>query len=198
MKRKIIHSVSLLLIALTLAFNLLPQKQTVSAQNPQQQNITVDKAKVLEARFLNMLNHSFVYNDAIFFEEDIVNNSILALLNLRDSEDDAYIKQDYVSNYIFNMYGVENIDYSLINKDFDQKEGFVYIIPRGYSVFKHKIISVSENEDGSYTVKTKVTISAHDSDEITEECTTLFVKNESSKFGYNIISSVIETEKTSI
>ena len=32
-----------------------------------------------------------------------------------------------------------------------KKDGYVYIIARGYSKFNHKIIGVTENEDGTIT-----------------------------------------------
>ena len=48
-----------------------------------------------------------------------------------------------------------------------------------------------QNEDGSYTVVTDVEISSHDSDAEIAKATTLFVKNENSAFGFNIISSDI-------
>ncbi len=199
MKKNIILSVCLILSLLTLTIAFLPNNQTVSATKPTvTENTSFDKSKVLETRFLNMLNHNFVYNDAFYNEEDIVNNSVLALLNLRDSENNSYIKVSYISNYIFNMFGIEDINYSKINTKFDQKQGFVYIIPRGYTVFKHKMISVKENEDGSYTVKTEVTISSHDSEEYKDICETLIVKNGKSQFGYNIVSSTIGSQKNKI
>ena len=149
------------------------------------------KNKALEKRFLNMLNHSFVYDSDIEEVEEIVNCSVAALLDMRDSEDDSFISESVVSDFVFNMYGVEIEDYSLINSEFPQKEGYVYILPRGYSVYNHELVSVSVNEDGSYTVKTKVTVDSHDCDAESFACTTLFVANPQSQFGYNIISSSI-------
>lgn len=147
--------------------------------------------KTIEKRFLNMLNHSFVYDEDIEDVEEIVNCSVAALLDMRDSEDDSFISESVVSDFVFNMYGVEIDDFSLINSELPQKEGYVYILPRGYSVYSHELVSVSVNEDGSYTVKTKVTVDSHDCDAESFACTTLFVANPQSQFGYNIISSSI-------
>ena len=196
MKKNFIISLCLVLVISALSLVILPEKQVVSAQ--QTESVSVDKAKVLEARFLNMLNHSFVYNDAFLTIEDIVNCSMPALLELRDAEDESFIAQNYVSEYVYDMYGIEDIDYNTINTQFEQKADYVYIIPRGFTVFKHTILSVKENQDGSYTVKTKVTADAHDAEEITDICTSLIVPNKNSKFGYNIISSVINFEEASI
>ncbi len=157
-----------------------------------------DYREVYEARFLNMLNHNYVYNEAFNSVEAIVNDSMPALINLRESEDSSFIAERYVSDYIFNMYGITVDDYSKINSDFDREDGFVYIIPRGYSTYVHKIASVTENEDGSFTVKTNVTISSHDSGEYTEECETLFVRNEKSQFGFVIIYSFIESSQNTL
>ena len=170
-------------------------EQGVSAQNDIVTVANVSKQdeglKVLEARFLNMLNHNFVYGEDFDSLDAIVNNSVIALLDLRDSEDESYIAQNFVADYVFNMYGIEIEDFSLVNAHLPQKEGYVYILPRGYSVYTHKMASVSVNEDGSYTVVTKVTSHSHDGTRETEFCKTLFVQNSASQFGYSIISSDI-------
>ncbi|MBR4123160.1 MAG: hypothetical protein IKT93_01930 [Clostridia bacterium] len=196
MKKKFIISLCITLVISCLSVVIIPKNQVVSAQEAK--TVSFDESKVLETRFLNMLNHNFVYNDAFFTVEDIVNCSMPALLELRDTEDDSFIAQNYVSDYVYDMYGIEDIDYAVINTQFEQKTDFVYIIPRGFTVFKHTILSVTENEDGSFTVKTKVIADAHDSEEITDICTSLIVPNENSRFGYNIISSVIDFEEFSI
>lgn len=196
MKKNFIMACGIALAIFVLSLVILPEKQVVSAE--QTKFASTDEAKVLEARFLNMLNHNFVYNDAFYSVEDIVNCSMPAVLELRDTEDDSFIAQNYVSDYVYDMFGIEDIDYSAINTQFEQKADYVYIIPRGFTVFKHTSLSVTENEDGSYTVKTKITADAHDSEEITDICTSLIVPNKNSKFGFNIISSVINFEESLI
>jgi hypothetical protein len=133
-----------------------------------------------------MLNHNFVYNEAFETTDGVVNNSVIALLEFAE---DGYIAENYVSDYILNMYGIEGIDYSQINPEFDYIEGYVFVLPMGYSSYTHEIKSVTLNEDGSYTVKTLVKISSHDSGAYFEECESLFVKNEASQFGFSIIYS---------
>lgn len=150
---------------------------------------TPSKAKVLESRLLNILNHNFVYNEDFNSVDSIVNESMIALLDMKESEDSSYIEQSIVKDYIFNMYGIEIENFEEINKEFPQKDGYLYIIPRGYSLYEHDMISVTENEDGSYTAKTSVTISTHDGCVLTEQCETLFVVNEKSDFGFSIIYS---------
>lgn len=153
--------------------------------------------KVLNTRFLNMLNRNFVYGDAFDTVEDVVNYSMPALLELRDSEDASYINMGIVSGFVYDMYGIE-VDFSLINQDLPQKEGYVYILPRGYEKYSHSIVAVIENEDGSYTVKTNVKISSHDGCVYTDVCETLFVRNEASQFGFNMVYSNIGAPATTI
>ena len=189
MKRKYFVCLSLALLMLS-SSSVIALKPAETVDNkPAVQ--AVDTDKVLEARFLNMLNHSFVYNEAFNSVEDIVNASVPALLNMRDPVNESYIAESYVKDYVYNMYGVEIEDFSDINSDFAHLDGYVYIIPRGFSVFSHKIDSVSLNEDGSFTVVTSVSIDSHDGDSTSRKVVSLFVKNDRSRFGYNIISSEI-------
>ena len=143
-----------------------------------------------------MLNHNFVYDDAFHTVEDVVNNSVVALLDMRENEDDSFILETLVENFVYNMYGIEIEDFSLINKGMPQKQGYVFIIPRGYEIYSHEIVDVLQNEDGSYTVKSNVSIATHDGQDFTEVCETLFVKNENSQFGFNIVYSNISAVET--
>lgn len=196
------------LMLLIFSLSSTPDVKTTEngAENVKTEVITVadqvkqkpDSSKVLESRFLNLLNHNFVYNSDFDTIENIVNESVIALLDMRDSEDDSYISENIVKDYIFNMYGIEIDDFSSFNADFPKRSGYVYIIPRGYSTYEHQMVSVTENEDGSYTTKTKVTVSSHDGIEMTDFCETLFIVNENSAFGFSIISSDIESSALTI
>lgn len=156
-----------------------------------------DASKVLETRFLNMLNHNFVYNESFHSVETIVNDSMPALLSFKESEDSEYIKECYVADYIYNMYGIEISDFSEINTEFEQKEGYVFILPKGYEVLTHRILGITENEDGTFKVKTEATINTHDGVELVEICESLLVRNPQSQFGFNIVySDILSTSKT--
>ena len=150
---------------------------------------TADRQKVLEARFLTMLNHSFAYGEELASVDDLVNCAVTALC-VTGGADGSFIEESRVEDYLYNMYGVEVEDLSSVNADFPKKDGYVYIIPRGYTVYKHTIASVRINEDGSYTVTTNVTLDSHDGKQ-EGKAVTLFVKNSDSQFGFNIISSEI-------
>ena len=185
--KKGILSITALAVVLLISFTSLTVKPAANATE-KKPTVTVSEEKVLGARFLNMLNHNFVYNDAFESVYEMTACSEVALL---DKAEDGYIKQSLIAGYLYNMYGVENADFAAVTKDFPQRENYVYVIPRGFSVYKHSAPVITENEDGSYTVVTDVEISSHDSDTETAKTTTLFVKNENSAFGFNIISSDI-------
>ena len=185
--KKGILSITALAVVLLISFTSLTVKPAANATE-KMPAVTVSEEKALGARFLNMLNHNFVYNDAFESVYEMTACSEVALL---DKAEDGYIKQSLIAGYLYNMYGVENADFAAVTKDFPQRENYVYVIPRGFSVYKHSAPVITENEDGSYTVVTDVEISSHDSDAETAKATTLFVKNENSAFGFNIISSDI-------
>lgn len=185
--KKGILSITALAVVLLISFTSLTVKPAANATE-KKPAVTVSEERVLGARFLNMLNHNFVYNDAFESVYEMTACSEVALL---DKAEDGYIKQSLIAGYLYNMYGVENTDFAAVTKDFPQRENYVYVIPRGFSVYKHSAPVITENEDGSYTVVTDVEISSHDSDAETAKATTLFVKNENSAFGFNIISSDI-------
>ena len=159
-------------------------------------NEKLDETEVLKARFLNMLNHNFVYDEDFHSVEDVVNNSVVALLDMRENEDDSFIDETLVYNFVYGMYGIEIDDFSSINQEMPKKDGYVFIIPRGYEIYSHEITDISINEDGSYTVKSNVSIATHDGQDITETCETLFVENENSQFGFNMVYSNFLVEET--
>lgn len=151
-----------------------------------------------ETRFLNMLNHNFVYNTDFDNADTIVNNASLALLDLRDSTNEDFIADFYVKGFVKDMYGIEIADMSGLNAEYPQLDGFLYIVPRGYTTYTHKIVSVEQNEDGSYTVVSDVVISDHDVASKTQKAVSLFVENSESAFGYNMIYCNIVANSTDI
>ncbi len=188
---------ALVICAAAFSLSAAPEKNVVST-NAAPAKVEVlnsadalpDGEKILEARFLNMLNHNFVYGSDFDTVEAIVNSSVAALLDMR-TEDESFIAENVVADYIYNMYGVVIDDFSDINADFPKEEGYVFVLPRGYALYSHEIASVNVNEDGSYTVTSSVKISTHDNGEYIDTCTTLFVANPESQFGYSIIYSNI-------
>ena len=180
--KKLISAILLCSIVLLSLCSFTPVKSV----EVQQQASAVDQSKVLEKRFLNMLNHNFVYSNAFYNDEALVNDSALALLDLAK---DGFIEESYLKDYIFNMYGKIYDDFSEYNPLAPKADGYFYIIPRGYDLYEHEIASVVENEDGSYLVITNVIIDYHFGEKVEAVSTTIFLPNEESQFGFNILFS---------
>ncbi len=194
---KKVLSLILCLVMLTVCSSLIAP---VITEGSQVSAATADEIQVNvnEARFLNMLNHNFVYNTDFDNADTIVNNASLALLDLRDSANEDYIKDVYVKGFVKDMYGIEIADMSSLNAEYPQLDGYLYIIPRGYTSYSHTIVSVEQNEDGSYTVVSDVSVSNHDAASKTQKAVSLFVENDESAFGYNMIYCNIVANSTDI
>ena len=197
MRKNMIFSLVLIFCVVVLAF-ACAKTDSPAAKNTEIQKgevITVSQAsntidKVLESRFLNMLNHNFVYDDAFYDDAFLVEDSMLSLL---DKAEDSYLEETVLRDYLFNMYGknYENLDF--LGEDLLDKDGYVYILPRGYSEYNHKIASVTDNKDGSFTVITNLEIIGADNTVENVKCETLFLQAEDSDFGFNLLySDIIE------
>ncbi len=179
---------SVKILSVLLAFSLISlcAFSNISAEKPN--NKLPNSSKVMETGFLNMLNHNRVYGEDFYNLDTIVNNSAVALL---DYSDGSLLKQNILEEYLLNMYDLVVDDFSDINKDFPKTEGYFFILPRGYCEYNHKAVSLNKNEDGTYTFITEVSINTHDAQSETAQCKTIFVENQNSVFGYNIVISDI-------
>ena len=192
MRKNVIFSLLLTVCVIVLSFACV-KTDGVSVNDSKKQNtevITVSKNEnqneALNTRFENMLNHNFVYNNDFYDDSTLANNSVLALLDLSE---DSYISETYLKDYVFNMYGKIYNDFTFLGET--EKEGFVYILPRGYNIYTHQIVTVVNNADGSYTVLSEVEVSYEDGSLETLYCETVFLENGESAFGYNIMYSEI-------
>ena len=188
MKKKILAAFLVICVCLSCVLLSSPSKTTSVVAADSTANVSEG---VLKARFLNMLNHNYVYGESFYDTESMINDSMPALLHFRDAEDEDFIKEDYVKEYILNMFGTELGEIGKINADFPQKEGYVFILPRGFTVYNHEILQMKENEDNSFSVISSVKVNPHDNSEENLICETLFVKNYKSSFGYTIMYSKI-------
>ncbi len=186
MKSRILVMLAILCVAITCcsAFSspVMASPSSASVSSASQQ------PEILATRFLNMLNHSSVYGADFEDAAIMAEKSIYSLLSLRQGD---YISCSAVSSFVNDMYGVEIIDISDSSNEGHQKGGYIYISPCGFTSYKHTDADICRNEDGSYTVTTSVTVQPHDGDAYSTVCTSLFVKNTNSSFGFNIISSDI-------
>lgn len=148
---------------------------------------------VLAARFENMLNHNFLYNDDFLDDKTVIENSILSLLEYVENGE---IDKALTLNFIANMYG-RQVDPNAAVYDFlPASEGKFAVIPRGYTVYSHKILSVEEI-DGGYQVISEMTVNPHDDGGYTVNVESVFVPNAGSSFGFNLIkASCLEANAT--
>jgi hypothetical protein len=157
MKHKILALILMLAVLCVSTFSFVPSSVAATDEPVvEQEKVEYNPQKALEVRFENILNRNFSYNEEIADIDVLVNNSILAIL---DKREESFIAEDIVANFVCDMYGIEIVDFSELNANMPKKEGYVYILPRGYELYSHKVESVTLNEDCSYTVKTNVSIS---------------------------------------
>ena len=142
-------------------------------------------------RLLNMLNHNFVYGEDFSNADTVINDSVCALLKYREGD---FIREDIIKGFVNNMYGIDVVDFSGLNAEFPQKTGYIYVIPKGFTSYRHSNIKISENEDETFSAKTTITVTEADGTVGTYSCISLFAPNENSKFGFSIISSEILTD----
>ncbi len=136
------------------------------------------------ARFENMLNHNRLFGEDFSDTNTVVENSIISLLSKREED---FIKEDIVSCFVYNMYSLDIEDYKA-NTNAPVREGYIFILPRGYDDFSHEIVSVTKSGT-LYCVISEVTFNTHDGVQEKATCETVFLENEDSAFGYNIISA---------
>ena len=167
---------------------IVPPKD-VPQDTTQNEVVLPDSEKVFEAHIESLLNLNNIYGDDIYDNEALVN---AAAVNLRSYADEfGFIPNGVVTSYIKDIYDIDvEIDDS-INVDLPKKEGFVYLIPRGYACFTHEILEILEI-DGGLTVTSLVSAKTHDGISVVGTATTVLEANETSSFGYVIVSSYVD------
>lgn len=183
MKFRLISIVLVLFIVLTCGFTAFGEQHNSVDNTASDSVVNIDP--VLSARLLNMLQHNRVYNSDFNDTNTIIDNSVVALFEKAD--EDGFVSCDVVNGFVYSMYGITTAGYTADNS-FAEKEGHIFIIPRGYDQYNHEITNVEIDGDYIY-VTSLLTIDAHDGLETELTCSTVFKTNEISGFGYNIISS---------
>lgn len=184
MKKRFALMTAVLLCVILLSVILSPAKLPTAAM------VASAGENENSTRFLNMLNHNFAYDEDFNTFEGLTHSAVLANLPLREGD---YISESYIKGYLFDMYGINAVEIN-DNAGEKSKEGYVYIVPTGFSRYEHKNAVVTENEDGTFTVITDVLVSAHDDIPYETECVSLFAKSEKSSFGYTLIYSNLNPE----
>lgn len=167
---------------------ILPPVEQPSAPNAAVQP-PADQEKVEEARILNLLNLNNIYGDDFTNNEALVN---AAAINLRSfATANGFIENGIITSYIKDIYDIDLEINDNINVNMPKKQGYVYLIPRGYSSYTHEIVSISRSED-FIKVVSLVSVNSHDGLDVVGTATTILFINENSSFGYNIINSEID------
>ena len=145
-----------------------------------------EKATRQPTDFAALLNLNYSYG-AELSDEDIAYGSMLSLLELAREENgslalsieqaDSFSKEYYGRTVSYSDCGIEVVD------------GNIIIPAMGYNLYTHELVEASEEGD-TVRVVTRVVCDGHD--EVFDAlCTSVFVKNTESSFGYNLISSEI-------
>lgn len=185
----------MLILAITLLCSVL--FSPFSAASAEKTEKIPEESPALAARFMNMLNHNASYNSD-FDSVDMLVNNAACMLSAKLGLEDEFISERTVADYMMDMYGIEVTDTSALNPEFPKKDGYIFVIPRGLTVYSHSFISAVKNEDGSYTVKSLVKIKPHDGGTETVEAVSLFVPSKTSPFGFNLISSEIPEPQNAV
>lgn len=154
--------------------------------------VKIDENAIISARLQHMLDMNYCYNNDFKIDAKIIEDTQLTLLSY-STENDQYgriINQSTVLNFIKDFYGVQ-VDAKVgINENLPAPDGFFAIPARGYTVYKHSIVSITTDGD-YYTVVSAVKVNPHDGEMYDALVNSKFVKNTTSSFGFNLVSSEI-------
>ncbi len=183
MKFRIFGIMLAVVLLLSCGFQAVGEQGALPAEEITAEESAADM--VLITRLRNMLNHNRVYNGDFTDNAVMINKSVAALCDKAD--EDGYIKRELLLGFVYNMYGIGLADYKS-DERFPEKDGYVFVVPSGYDIYSHKIVSTEQN--GNYLYATsKMELITHDGYTYEYTCRSVFKVNEASAFGYNLISS---------
>ena len=192
MKKSLIITIAVICAAVVLSSVLFSGAAVkTSAEAP-----VVSETKAFdEAAFLNILNDNYVYGSDFDDIDDIVNCSVNKFK--ASVSDEGYISAKLLCDYVYDMYGIEIVDLSKLNPEYEYRPGFVYALP-AFTEYKHENVELSENEDRTVTAISDITVYSLDGNGEKLKAKSLLVKNENSKYGYNLVYSEIYSENASM
>lgn len=182
--KRLIAVLMVLVVSLSINGFIMP-----ATASPSEKNESFDPQKVMEAKIENLLNRNNVFGDDFTDNQKLVNKAAISLRSY--AGEDGFIPEEIVISYIKDMYDINIVITDDINFDMPKKEGFVYLIPKGYSVYRHKILSVEETKD-CITVISAVSAEYHDDCSSVGTAKTILIRNSSSAFGFSILSCDID------
>ncbi|MBQ0083698.1 MAG: hypothetical protein KBS52_02900 [Clostridiales bacterium] len=155
----------------------------------------INYQKVACAKIENLLNLNNVFGADFTDNELLVNRAAINLKALAD--DEGFIPESAITAYIKDMYDIDLSITDDINADMPKKEGFVYLIPKGYTTYSHEIISETE-QNGYLNVVSEVLITYHDGTQETATAKTVLIENPNCSFGYNILDCELDFGQTAL
>ncbi len=185
MKKQILCLVMVLTVLLVLPASVPASVANAAVKSAKINTSASTPNKVLAARFENMLNHNYLYGSDFESDRFMIEDSILALL---DQSENGQISQDLVLGFIAGMYGRQVNPAAAVYDFLPADEGMFAILPRGYDAYSHTVTSIEEI-DGGYKVISSVVVSPCGGFDYTTTCESLFVLNQGSAFGYNLIAA---------
>lgn len=194
MKRILTVLLAMLIVFTTGLFSL--SAVGVPATGEELINAEPDKLLVMTNRFENMLNNNFAYGEELSSVSSLLNAAQLSLL---DKNEDGKIANSVLIDFVKDMYGVDAGVYADEGKEVLSRDGYTDILPRGYSIYTHKIVDFHANDDGTFTVYSEVEVESHDGQTEIMEAVSRFVPAVGSRFSYHLISSeLLEKENVSV
>ncbi len=191
MKRILVVLCALVLVFTTGVFSL--SAQTVTPVEQEFNFAQPDKVLVMTNRFENMLNSNFAFGDELSSVSQLLLASEISLLS---KAQDGVLGNSELIAFVKDMYGIDPSVYADEGKEVLCEDGVTRILPRGFSLYSHKITDFHENEDGTYTVYSDVEIENHDGEKEVKEAVSRFAPAPQSRFGYYLISCELLTKET--
>ncbi len=142
---------------------------------------------IQRSRLENLLNLNNIYGSEFDSNANIID---AATINLRNHADnDGFISNAVVAAFVKDLYGIDVVFTADADSTLPQRDGYVFLVPKGFTSYNHKINSVYEDGEFIKVIST-VKISSHDGDISYATAETIF-KRSDSRFGYIIINAEI-------
>lgn len=138
--------------------------------------------------FEALLNLNYCYG-ASFCDEAIAGGALLSLLEFSKEDECGFRSLEKAQlDYFISAYYGRRVDFSACG--FEVEGDRVLIPAMGYDLYTHTLISAEESGN-RVKVLSKVVCNGHDGVMFDALCTSIFIKNAKSPFGYNLVSSEI-------
>lgn len=185
-------SVAALLITALLFSNVIATANTTIPQENTEQTEIIQPEISTEEKLIGLLNLNHCFNDDFNENEILIEGTQISLLDFSVVTDDAtYINRLLVESFIENFYGKNVSTEGFGDAGYSMPETYMKIASKGYATVFHTLISMNVDEMGNCTLVTCLNFYNHDATKDTCLCKSVFVKNDSSAYGYNLVKCEI-------